>query len=141
MFLSAKAFFNNHTEANQRLLIRASTELPAEWLRLYKKNVVNITPKRTGALRRSIITQQIGTGAEVSWRAPYAAAQNQGGHYVPQNVRGINPATGRGSTIKAGYYSYRKYTTAGTGPRFANIAFQKTNSEMPAVARALGLTK
>lgn len=140
MFLSAQAFFENSIPDFNRLLIRAEADMPAEWLRRFRKNVIPLTPLKTGALRRSIITRQLGGTAEVSWRAPYALAQNEGGHTVPRSVKGINPATGRGSTIAAGYYRYRKYTTPGTGPHYANEAYVRTNSELPQIVRELGLT-
>lgn len=139
MFLSAKTFFEDHTAGNNMLLIRGATMLPAEFIRIYKKNVVKITPMKSGALRRSIITQSLGNEANISWRSAYAGAQNEGGHTVAETRR-VN-IDGRFVTLKPGFYRYRKYTTAGTGPHFANIAYQETVREMPAAARALGLIK
>ncbi|MEI7632355.1 MAG: hypothetical protein WCJ60_03460 [bacterium] len=139
MLLSAKTFFDDHTNHNIQLLERATTNIPKEFIRLYKKNVVSITPKKTGALRRSIITQALGNTASISWRSPYAAAQNKGYHDVT-NKRVVN-IDGRFVTLMPGRYYYRNYTTPGTGPRFAFIAFQQTQSDMPAVMRELGLTK
>jgi hypothetical protein len=141
MFLTAKAFFQDNTQNNKRVLIRAETEIPAEFVKRFKKNVVKITPMKTGALRRSIITQSLGGRAEISWRSPYAKVQHEGGHTVSEPVRGLNPNTGKYSTIKPGFYRYRNYTTAGTGPRFGTRAYQATQAEMPAVLRELGLTK
>lgn len=141
MFLSAKAYFDDNTVHNNRLLIRAQTEIPRQWIVLYKKNVVGITPMKTGALRRSIITQVLGNTASVSWRAPYALAQHQGGHTVPRLVKGRRSDTGEFGIIPAGSYRYRNYTTPGTGPRFGSIAFKATNAQMPGVLRGLGLTK
>jgi len=139
MFLSAKAFFADGTANNTRVLIRAETQIPQEFTKRYRKNVVAITPKKSGALRRSFITQAIGNKAEISWRLPYAGAQNVGHHTVARK-RVVN-IDGRYVTLMPGVYNYRKYTTPGTGPRFASIAYQKTQSEMPAVMRELGLTK
>lgn len=141
MFISAKAFFQDGTANNTRLLIRAETAIPTEYIARYKKNVVSITPMKTGALRRSIITQVMGNQANISWRSPYAKVQNEGGHTVPRMVRGTNKRDGGFGIIMPGYYKYSRYTTPGTGPHFANIAFQKTNADMPAVLRELGLTK
>lgn len=141
MLLSAKAFFDDKTAHNTRLLIRGESAIPREWLKRFRKNVVGITPMKTGALRRSIITQQLGNTASVGWRAPYAKAQHDGGHTVPRTVKGPNRRDGGFGIIPAGFYRYRRYTTPGTGPRFGSIAFQKTNAEMPAVLRELGLTK
>lgn len=121
MFVSAKAFFKDGTKANNRLLFRAKTELPREWIKRYRKNVVAMTPKKSSRLRRSIITQSMNGKAEISWRAPYARAQEYGGHDKPGQ--------------------YKKYTTAGTGRYFGRKAFQMTNKEMPQVVRGLGLTK
>lgn len=143
-FASAKAFFKDGTANNTRVLIRAQETIPAEFVKRYKKNVVDITPRKTGALRRSIITQQLGDSAQISWRSPYAKAQNEGGHNVRSEVRGrirSGDRVGRFGIIPPGYYRYKNYTTAGTGPRFAFIAFQRTQAEMPAVLRELGLTK
>ena len=139
MFLTAKAFFEDNTQNNIRLLIRAEETIPAEFVKRYKKNVVKLTPRKTGALRRSIITQQLGNTANISWRMPYAAAQNKGGHTVTETRR-VN-IDGRFVTLKPGYYQYRHYTTPGTGSGFASQAFRETQREMPAVLRELGLTK
>lgn len=120
MFLSAKAFFNDNTANNKFLIKQAETAIPREFVRLFKKNVVAITPRKSGALRRSIITQAMGSRAQIGWRMPYAGAQEAGGH---------NGAT------------YKNYTTPGTGPHFARIALRATVAQMPAIMRQLGLTK
>ena len=140
MFLSAKAFFEDGTANNTRVLIRAETQIPQEFIKRYKKNVVAITPKKSGALRRSIITQAIGNKAEISWRSKYAKYQHQGFHTQSHFVRGMNRRDGGYGTIKPGTHVYRRYTTPGTGPKFGSIAYKKTQSEMPAVMRELGLT-
>lgn len=119
MFLSSKTFFENAIPGVTALIIRAETQLPAEFIKRYKKNVVSITPLKSGALRRSIITQQLGRTASISWRSAYAGIQN-----APEEFGVV----------------YRNYTTPGTGPHFANIAFSKTQSEMPIVMAELGLT-
>lgn len=139
MFLSAKAFFEDGTANNTRVLIRAETQIPQEFTKRYRKNVVAITPKKSGALRRSIITQAVGNKVEISWRLPYAGAQNVGHHTVARK-RVVN-LDGKYVTFMPGVYQYRNYTTPGTGPRFASIAYQKTQNEMPQVMRELGLTK
>lgn len=141
MFLKTDVFFDNHIPEFNALLIRAETAIPAEYVRLYKKNVVAITPLKSGALRRSIITRQLGGRAEISWRSTYAGAQNQGGHTQSHFVRGANQRDGGFGIIKPGSYIYSKYTTPGTGPHFANIAFQATNAQMPAVLKELGLSE
>lgn len=147
MQLSAKAHFKDAAANNKKILIRAQTAIPQEWLKSYLKAArggapgVVSTPKKTGALRRSIITQAIGGRAEVSWRLPYAVPQNLGGHTVPRMVQGLNPATGMHSTIKPGFYRYRNYTTPGTGPGFAQAAYRYANSQLPQITRQTGLTK
>lgn len=141
MFLSAKTFFEDGTANNTRTLLRAETMIPQEFVRLFKKNVVAITPKKSGYLRRSIITQALGNTAQISWRAPYAKAQHEGGHTVPRMVKGTNQRDGGFGIIMPGSYRYSKYTTPGTGPRFGTIAFKATTAEMPEVMRSLGLTK
>lgn len=139
MFLSTEAFFDDGNRTNIALLVRAKTDIPAEFVRLYKKNVVGITPMKTGALRRSIITRQLGGTAEIAWRSPYAGTQNVGGHTVASK-RVVN-IDGRFVTLQPGFYRYRNYTTAGTGPNFAGKAFQATQAQMPAALRGLGLIK
>lgn len=139
MFLSTKAFFDDGTAHNTRVLIRAETQIPAEFVRRFKKNVVKITPMKTGGLRRSIITQQLGNTANISWRAAHAKPQHEGGHTVGSKRR-VN-INGRWVTLMPGFYRYKNYTTPGTGPRFGVIAFQATQAEMPAALRELGLTK
>lgn len=144
---SVKVHFEDAASNIAKLLIRTNTELPREWLVEYRKAArgaapgVIATPRKTGALRRSIITQQMGPQASVSWRLPYAVAQNEGGHTVNKPIRGINPATGQGSTIMPGYYRYRNYTTPNTGPGFARAAFQYANKQVPAILRRQGVTR
>lgn len=143
MFVTAKAYFEDKTPNNVRLLIRAETAIPQEWLKRFRKNVIPLTPKSVGGgrLRRSIITQAIGNRANVSWRAPYAKAQHDGGHTVRKPIRGRNRRDGGFATIQPRFYRYHRYSTPGTGPRFGSTAYRKTNEEMPAILRELGLTK
>lgn len=152
MLLSAKAFFDDKTQSNVRLLIRSQETIPAKWLIEYRKAArgavggVIATPKKTGALRRSIITRQIGNQAEVSWRLPYARPQNDGRHTVGwpviRNIKGHNKRDGGFGIIKGGvtYFNY-KYTTPGTGPGFARAAYEYANSQLAKIAREEGLTK
>lgn len=121
MFLSAQAFFEDNS-ANYKVLIKqAETEIPQDFVRIFRKNVVGITPRKTGALRRSIITQAIGNRAQIGWRSEYAGAQEAGQH--------------------AGSAPYTNYTTPGTGPKFAQRAFRMTQAEMKANFRQRGYTK
>lgn len=139
MFLKAKAFLEDASSNNATVLIRAESQIPQEFVKLYKKNVVAFTPKKSSALRRSLVALAAGNSANISWRSRYAAAQNRGYHTVGQK-RVVN-IDGKFVTLMPGVYRYKKYTTAGTGPGFANKAYQKTQREMPAVMRELGLTK
>lgn len=140
MFLSAKAFYDSTAlDYTKNVYRRADTDLPAEFVKLYKRNVVNITPRKTGALRRSIIPLVTKGRAEIAWRSPYAGAQNKGGHTITSK-RVVNMGDGF-VTLKPGFYRYSNYTTPGTGPNFATIAFMATRSQMPMVYRQLGLTR
>lgn len=141
LFVKADVFFQDGTAHNTRLFRRMETEIPRDFVDLYRKNVVKITPMKTGWLRRSIITQVLGNVGNISWRARYALAQNEGGHSQTHTVRGANQRDGGFGTIVPGTYRYSRYTTAGTGPRFANIAWEATQAQMPAKLREKGFTK
>lgn len=127
MLISAKVFFQNNMQDNINTVVSAKTQIPEEFVKRYRKNVRKITPMKPshGWLRKSIISQVQPGRADISWRAEYASAQNQGWHKTKSGKIAI----------------YRKYSTGGTGPKFAQIAFERTMSEMPAVYREMGLTK
>lgn len=141
MFLSAKAFFKDNTANYQILIKQAETGIPKDFVWLFKKNALSVTPKgETGYLRRSIITQAIGNRAQIGWRAPYAAAVNAGGH--KDRTTHFAPAKGFGNggggyTTSPGWF--HPYTTGSRG--FAERAFNATRAQMPAAIRARGLTK
>lgn len=120
--MSAKAVFNDHMAENELLITRSMTELPRMFVTQFKKNVIPFTPKDTGALRRSIVTQVIGKKANIAWRLPYAIDQNEG----------VDQKTGR---------VYRNYTTPGTGPHFKDKALAMTIKQVDPMFRELGLTK
>lgn len=141
MSIRVTAFADDSINRYIRLLVRAETTIPTEYAKRYRKNVVKLTPMDSGRLRRSIITQAIGTQASITWRAPYARAQNEGGHTVRKPIKGPNKRDGGFGTIKPGFYRYTQYTTPGTGPNFAGIAYQKTNAEIPEMLRELGVTQ
>lgn len=105
--MSAKAVFDDHTAEAELLITRSGSALPRIFVEHYKRNVVAITPKRTGALRRSIVTRAVGYEAEIGWRLPYAIDQDAG----------VDRITGR---------VYKNYTTPGTGPHFKDKAFRAT---------------
>lgn len=120
--MSAKAVFDNSLKYDQDLLRTSTAILPELWVTQFKKNVIPFTPKETGALRRSIITQVSGNKAYIAWRLPYAKDQNEG----------VDSKTGR---------PYEHWTTPGTGPDFMGKAYRKTYRDMQATIRSLGLTK
>lgn len=140
VFLKAEAFFNDHTQDNIRLLIRAETEFPQEWISTFKRIVEPLTPIDTGALRKSIITRQIPKGAEVSWTMPYALVQNEGHHKVERRVIGENQRDGGFGIIPARVYTNYKHPIGGD-KNFAEKAATATNKEVPAMWRKIGLTK
>lgn len=139
MFISAKVFFDDHTQDNIRLLIRAETELPLEWVKTFKRIVAPLTPIDTGYLRRSIITQVLGNTATVGWRAPYALVQNYGRHTVDRNIITKTQYNSGFGLIPGGRtytnYVYRK----GGGKNFAEKAARLTHNEVPAMWRKIGL--
>lgn len=141
MYLSAKAVFNDKTKVNTALLIRMETEIPADFTRIYKQNALKVTPRgQTNRLVRSIITQATKGRGEISWRAPYAAAQNEGGHNVYRKVVGTikpgNPGAGEFGIIPAGFYPYSNGAKG-----FAGRAFRQTQLDMIPLARQRGYTK
>lgn len=118
--MSAKAVFDDKMAQNELLITRSMTELPRMFVTQFKKNALPLTPKKTGALRRSIVTQVIGHQANVAWRLPYAVDQNAG----------MDQKTGR---------IYRNYTTPGTGPHFKDKAMNLTIRQIDPMFRELGL--
>ena len=140
MFVSAKAFFDDHTQDNIRLLIRAETEFPQEWLKTYKRIVAPLTPIDTGALRRSIITRVVPNGAEVSWRRPYASVQNDGQHTVARKVVTRDQYNGGFGIIPARVYTNYIHRRGGN-KGFLEKAAIATRNEVPAMWRKIGLTK
>lgn len=120
--MSAKAVFDNNLKEDELLITRAVSNLPKMFAAQYRRNVAPITPKKSGALRRSIITQVSGKHANIGWRLPYAKDQNEG----------VDSVTGR---------VYRNYTTPGTGPHFKDIALAMTIRQLDPMFRETGLTK
>jgi hypothetical protein len=120
--MSAKAVFDDHLAANELLITEAATNLPRMFTVQFRKNVIPFTPKKTGALRRSIVTQAIGHTAKIAWRLPYAVDQNLG----------VDQTTGR---------AYKRWTTPGTGPGFKDKALALTIRQLDPMFREVGLTK
>lgn len=140
MILSASGFFDARRRISEmgELIARVDTVVPAEYVKLYKQNVIPYTPKRTSALRRSVITRSSKGVAEIGYRVPYAVVQNRGYHSQTHTVRGWNQRDGGFGTIKPGRYVYSRYTTPGTGSQFFAKGKQKTDKEFPAKLRILG---
>lgn len=120
--MSAKSVFDDHMAENELLITRSMTELPQMFVTQYKKNVIPLTPFKTGALRRSIVTQVMGNQANIAWRLPYAIDQDEG---VDQ----------KSGTV------YHHWTTPGTGPHFKDKAFEATIKQVDPMFRELGLVK
>ena len=118
--MSAKAVFDDKMAENELLITRSVVTLPKMFVTQYRKNVAPLTPYKTGALRRSIVTQVMGNRANIAWRLPYAIDQNEG----------VDQKTGR---------VYRNYTTPGTGPKFKDKAFELTIRQIDPMFRELGL--
>lgn len=118
--LSAKAVFDDKMAANELLITEAASNVAPAFARRYRQNVVNFTPKKTGALRRSIVTQTTGHMAKIGWRLPYAIDQNLG----------VDQKTGR---------VYRHWTTEGTGPGFKDKALALTMQQLDPIFREVGL--
>lgn len=120
--MSAKAVFDDHMAENELLITRSMVELPQMFVTQFKKNVIPFTPKDTGALRRSIVTQVLGNEARIGWRLPYAVDQDEG----------VDQKTG---------HVYSHWTTPGTGPHFKDKAFTATIKQIDPMFRELGLVK
>lgn len=70
-----------------------------------------ITPYKDNGLRSSVFKGMIDNNhGYITWRVPYAAAQEQGGRR--------DPRTGK-------YIEFQHYTTPGTGKEFAKQALEK----------------
>lgn len=118
--ISAKAVFDDKLAADELLITEAAVNLPRMFTVQYRKNVLPLTPKKTSALRRSIVTQSLGHTAKIAWRLPYAVDQNLG----------VDQATGR---------VYRHWTTPGTGPGFKDKALALTMQQLDPMFREVGL--
>lgn len=120
--MSANAVFDDNLAENELLITRSMTELPQMFVTQFKKNVIPFTPYRSGALRRSIVTQVMGNQANIAWRLPYAVDQNEGQDQKTGTV-------------------YHHWTTPGTGPGFKDKAFAATIKQVDPMFRELGLVK
>lgn len=98
---------------NRDILLKANL-----FLRFAADEVVKIstpkTPKKTGELRRSVLRQVLGLRGKVRWLKKYAIYQET--------------------------KQFKNYTTAGTGPHFAENAIKKVVKRTRIIARRVGLT-
>lgn len=67
------------------------------------------TPKKTGALRRNVLKQVLGKNGKIIWKQPYASIQED--------------------------VQFKNYTTAGTGPHYAERAVKKVIADTDIIAR------
>ena len=122
---SAKIFFDDKLGPKFKVVKTTINAYPEEYRKRFLANARILTPKDSGWLRKSIITQVTGYTVKVGWRAKYAMVVNAGGHTVPRPVRGMNPKAGEYSTIAAGFYRHK---TGNKG--FADRTAKLTNEEM-----------
>ena len=103
---------DNTTKVNNDLKIKANV-----FLRLMADEVVNTstpkTPKRTGRLRSDIVKQVLGLKGKIVWGKNYAAIQET--------------------------KQFKNYTTAGTGPHYAENAVRKAVNKTSTIAKKAGL--
>ena len=118
--MSAKATFDGRYKKDIRLITEAISNTAPQFAKRYRANVVNITPKKTSALRRSIVTQVIGHVAKIGWRLPYAIDQNLG----RDRKTGVR---------------YKHWTTPNTGPGFKDKALAATMRELDPMFREMGI--
>ena len=133
--MSAKAFFDDHTDDNTRLLHTATNLFPEVYKRVYLANASKIAPIRTGALRKSIVTQTLGNKVSIGWRAPYAASVNAGQHTVAR-TRIIELSNNTWMFLQPGVH---RHHTGSAG--FLDRIISATTKDMVAEIRKLGLTK
>ena len=107
------------------LVRETSRKLPDDYKRMFLANARVIAPIKSGALRRSIVTQVLGRTVKIGWRVPYASAVNEGRHTVPKTVKGRRKDTGQYGVIPAGVY-YHKTNSKG----FADRIVRQTDRDM-----------
>lgn len=124
--VSVKIDVDDGMQKNEKLMLDLKHLWPEEFWKLYKKNVVPLTPAKSNWLRRSIRHSVAGNKLTIWWEAKYAGVQNEGGHTVTKPIKGWNDRDAKYSTIMPGYYRYRRYTTPGTGANFREKAADMT---------------
>lgn len=125
--VSVKVEVDNGFPKNKSLVAQLKHRVPEEYWRLYKRNVVPLTPKKSSWLRRSIRHSIIGNTLTIWWDAKYAGNQNFGSHSV-RSKRVVN-IDGNFVTLMPGRYPYSRYTTAGTGAGFKERAADLTRAQ------------
>jgi hypothetical protein len=103
---------DNTKQINSNTKQRASV-----FLRSFADEVVSTstpkTPKDTGDLRNNVLKQVLGLSGKIQWEMRYAIYQEN--------------------------KQYRNYTTAGTGPHFAEDSVKKTAKKTSQIAKRVGL--
>jgi hypothetical protein len=98
---------------NTAQIVRDMTINANVFLRNMADEIVDIadpvTPKKTGDLRRTVLRQVLGTNGKVVWTRGYAAIQET--------------------------KQFRRYTTPGTGPHYAEGAVKKAIDKTEQVAK------
>lgn len=105
-------------ESNKEQVSLTLRQNGSVFLRLMTDEIVRIsepaTPKRTGRLRKDILKQVLGLNGIISWEKEYAAKQEE--------------------------TQFKHYTTAGTGPHYAENAVRSGINQTQEIAqRAWGL--
>ncbi len=102
---------------NTVIIVEKTRQRASIFLRTMADEIVNIsspkTPKKTGRLRADVIRQVLGLNGKLKWVKKYAKYQE---------VR-----------------RFAKYTTSGTGPRFAENAVKKSVAQTGKIAKRSGL--
>lgn len=104
-------------EDNNKSIYQDTAQKASIFLRQIGEEIVRmstpITPMKTGALRRDVLKEVLGLKGKVEWRKPYAAIQE-----VKQ---------------------FKRYTTSGTGPHFAEKAAREIANKTAGIAKVSGL--
>jgi hypothetical protein len=96
------------------------------------------TPKKTGQLRNNVIKRVSGKSGSITWRSNHAGAQ-EAGYMTVRKTRTFKTAEGAWVTLKPGRYYFKKYTTPGTGSRYASNAAIKEGGNPRKYLRMAGL--
>lgn len=90
-----------------------------------KSEAEPLTPKKSGMLRANVRINAGGKRASIRWGQKYAGAQ-EAGHMTVKRQRVVTPDGGVSFfTLRPGRYTFKNYTTPGTGAHFAERAVKK----------------